>query len=153
MVWTHKLFVQKMLRSWKKLRDGVAGFIARRMTGGHLTQWDRRSTGAPNQQLLLSDLHKMEHKKAAGQAAFPYRDKERATACSKIQFIFRTEHLSAFQITVHIRDRTSPSIGLRSWFVFGRYRVRVSDRIRISDRVFLFFLFLPENSWAVATSI
>jgi hypothetical protein len=35
----------------------------------------------------------MEHKKAAGQAAFSYRDNELATACSKIQFIFGTELL------------------------------------------------------------
>jgi len=92
-VWTHKLFVQEMLRSWKRLKDGGAGFIARRMTGGHLTQWERRSTRTPKQQLLLSELHNMEHKKAAGQAAFSYTDNERATACFKIQFIFGTEHL------------------------------------------------------------
>jgi len=32
-------------------------------------------------------------KKAAGQAAFSYRDNESATACSKIEFTFGTEHL------------------------------------------------------------
>jgi hypothetical protein len=35
----------------------------------------------------------MEHKKAAGQAAFSYTDNESATACSITEFIIGTEHL------------------------------------------------------------
>jgi hypothetical protein len=113
-----------MLRLWKRSRDGGAEFIVRRRTGGHLAQWKRRSTDAATHQLLLSELHKTEHKEAAGQAAFSYRE------CS-----------SAFQNTVHNRNRTSPSRGFNSWFVFGRSQIRISDRILETEILYFSYSF------------